>query len=152
MKYTKETTGQITDELKTLVDATYSSLNLVSDEDASRRPAPGKWSKKEIIGHLIDSATNNHQRFIRAPQNDVLVFPGYAQDDWVNAQYYNDRAWSGLLDFWKSYNHHIAHVIARIPEEEYDKECRVGSYEPSSLGYLVDDYLVHMKHHLKALL
>ena len=152
MNYSKIKIEEISNELVSVVDAAYNQLMAVDDSEASVKPAPGKWSKKEIIGHLLDSASNNHQRFVRAPQTDVLDFPGYAQDNWVDLQNYNAREWTELLDFWRSYNHHIAHVSCQIPESQLETECRVGSYDPSSLGYLVDDYLVHMKHHLKTLL
>ena len=143
-----ERVNEIASELVALVDESVKQLSELSDQEASLEPAPGKWSYKELIGHLIDSATNNHQRFVRAPNESVFVFPGYAQDDWVRQQQYNHWEWKRLLTFWQLYNHHIAHIISRIPEEKLKTECRIGTYEPATLGFVVEDYLAHMKHHL----
>src|SRR4029077_10226718 len=92
------TAAPIAAELDQILEGAATRLPGVSDEAASRRPAPGKWSKKEILGHLIDSAANNHQRFIRLQMEDQLVFPGYRQNDWVELQHYSDRAWGDLVE------------------------------------------------------
>ena len=86
---------------RTVIEAA-ASLSAVSPEDASKRPAPGKWSAKEIIGHLVDSAANNHQRFVRAQLQDDLVFAGYEQDAWVAAQRYGDAPWVELVVLWRA--------------------------------------------------
>ncbi len=152
MTYTRTEIEKISNELVDMIDSAYEQLLHVDEMQASTKPAPDKWSKKEIIGHLIDSASNNHQRFVRAPRESVFVFPAYAQDYWIDRQSYNDWLWPDLLQLWRLYNFHIAHVCRRIPEENLNMECRIGSYEPASLGFLVDDYLAHQKHHLKAVL
>src|SRR5919109_2457390 len=87
------------------------------DDRAEARTAPGKWSAKEIIGHLIDSASNNHQRFVRAQLQDDLVFPGYLQDRWVEVQRYRDAPWPDLVALWRTFNLHIARVMESVPEE-----------------------------------
>ena len=92
-------------------------LHAISDGHAGRHPAPGKWSPKQIIGHLIDSASNNHQRFVRAAMQDDLVFPGYAQEEWVELQAYGETPWTELLTFWMAFNRHIAAVMSAVPEE-----------------------------------
>ena len=66
----------------------------------------GSWTKKEILGHLIDSAAINHQRFVRAQFTDDLVFDGYVQDDWVKVQDYQNRDWRELVELWHGYNRH----------------------------------------------
>ena len=152
MTYTRTEIESISNELVDLVDLSYEQLLHVDEMQASTKPAPDKWSKKEIIGHLVDSACNNHQRFIRAPGESIFVFPDYAQDYWVDRQSYNDWLWPDLLQLWRLYNFHIAHLCKRLPEEDLDTECRIGSNEPVSLGFLVGDYLAHQKHHLKAVL
>src|SRR6476660_10421313 len=78
----------------------------MSDEATRKRPRPGKWCPREIIGHLIDSASNNHQRFVRAQFQEDLVFPGYAQDAWVSVQRYRDTPWEDLIALWSSFNLH----------------------------------------------
>ena len=90
-------------------------LSRLADVQAGRRPAPGKWSIKEIIGHLIDSAANNHRRFVEAQFQDTLVFAGYAQDAWVRSQRYQDADWPSLVALWARYNDHLMHVVRNIP-------------------------------------
>jgi len=136
-------------DLRESVHAALPGLLAISAADAVRPRSAGKWSAAQVIGHLIDSAANNHQRFIRAQQNQALVFPGYAQEHWVGTQFYNDRPWPDLVEFWTTYNRHLAHVIEHIPEDRRDVSCTIGSGEPVTLAFLVHDYIVHMRHHLK---
>jgi hypothetical protein len=135
-------------------------LRGVSDAEASRRPSPGKWSAKEIIGHLIDSASNNHQRFVRAQFQDDLIFPGYRQDEWVASQQYQTAPWGELLDLWVSFNRHIARVMGVVPEADRMKEHRRHNLDqlawvpmpadaPATLDYFMRDYVGHLHHHLK---
>ncbi|MBT5873478.1 MAG: DinB family protein [Candidatus Latescibacteria bacterium] len=134
-------------------------LRALSDEFACRRPGPGKWSPKEIIGHLIDSASNNHQRFVRAQFTDNLVFPGYDQIAWVMTQRYNEAPWPDLVDLWFAFNRQIAHVISVMPENQIARErmehnlhkiafITVPENQPVTLGYFMDDYVAHLNHHL----
>jgi hypothetical protein len=135
-------------------------LLALSEEDARRRRAGGEgWSAKQIIGHLVDSATNNHRRFIIAQFKDDLVFEGYAQDDWVRAQSYDEESWAQLVELWRAYNLHLAHVMSRAPEETLQRERvahsldriafrLVDANEPTTLEYLMRDYIEHLKHHL----
>src|SRR4051812_38219967 len=92
-------------------------LERFRDGDAARFPAPGKWSRKQILGHLIDSASNNHQRFVRAQLSDDLVFPTYDQERWVDVQRYADAPWLSLLTLFREYNLQIARVMDATPEE-----------------------------------
>lgn len=120
----------------------------------------GQWSAKQVLGHLIDSAANNHQRFVRAQAIDHLAFEGYDQEQWVKAQHYEQASWPLLIQLWKSYNLHLLHVIACIPESTL-KQPRarhsldriawqtVSAGEPATLEYLIRDYLGHMKDHLR---
>src|SRR4026208_691899 len=98
------------------VDRAAPVLAAMVDMDSAVRPAAGKWSPREIIGHLIDSASNNHQRFVRAQFMDDLVFEGYEQERWVSAQHYNLEPWSMLVGLWKGYNLHLLHVMRHTPE------------------------------------
>ena len=142
----------------TVVDAT-ERLRAIPPEQTARKSSPDQWSIKEVLGHLIDSAANNHQRFVRAQFTEDLVFPGYEQEKWVNAQLYNDEAWSDMVQLWNAYNLHLLHVIAAIPEatlmrarirHNLDQIALhpVDKNDPTTLDYFVRDYLVHMKHHL----
>jgi hypothetical protein len=123
-------------------------LRALTDERASLPRAPGKWSRKQILGHLIDSASNNHQRFVRA-QSGPLRFPGYAQAEWVSAQGYGERPWEELIALWSAYNRHLAHVIASIPEAKRNVLCEIGERAPLSLSYVALDYIGHVQHHLR---
>jgi hypothetical protein len=147
-------------DLERTVDEAARSLSALSDETAARRPAPGKWSPKEIVGHLIDSAANNHQRFVRAQFQDDLVFPGYAQDNWVAAQRYQDAPWHDLVTLWRAYNRHIARLIEAMPDEVRLRErTRHNLHElawqavpadtPTTLDYFMRDYVFHLHHHLR---
>ena len=136
-------------ELLRVVEAASESLRRIGDPEASRRAAPGKWSRKEILGHLLDSAVNNHHRFVRAQQVEELTFPKYEQEHWVSSQGYGERPWTELIELWRLYNRHLAHVISLIPEERLAVICVIGPYEPVRLGYLIEDYLVHLRHHLQ---
>jgi hypothetical protein len=150
---------QYATELATIVDVAAESLLTLTDAAASRRPAPGKWSPKEIVGHLIDSASNNHQRFLRARWKDDLVFDGYAQDDWVAAQDYQSAPWEELVGLWHAFNLHLARVMESTPVAVRDRVHethnldRVGfrplaAGAPATLGWFMEDYVEHLKHHL----
>src|SRR5215213_145753 len=125
-----------------VVEAALESLRRIGDPEASLRTAPGNWSKKEILGHLLDSAVNNHHRFVRAQQVEELTFPHYEQEHWVSSQGYGERPWPELVDLWRLYNRHLAHVISLIPEEKMAVMCVIGPDKPVSLGYVIEDYLV----------
>ena len=146
-------------ELRTIVERESARLLGASPDAVERRPAKGGWSAKEVLGHLIDSAAVNHQRFVRAQWQD-LVFAAYAQDDWVEAQKYQDAPWIELVALWREYNRHIARVMAAIPIEVRLKEHRLHNLheiamkpapadQPASLEYLMRDYVEHLQHHLK---
>src|SRR5689334_263609 len=103
-------------ELTRAVDRAALDLRAIDEAVAGAKPRVDVWSVKEILGHLIDSAANNHQRFVRAELSGDLAFPGYEQNGWVTAQDYQGVAWLRLVDLWVLYNRHLAHVIARIPD------------------------------------
>jgi hypothetical protein len=138
----------IGDELLRTVEGASLQLRSLTDSQAAKPRAPGKWSPKQVIGHLIDSAANNHQRFVRAQQGPELVSPGYAQDAWVAAQGYQEASWEELTALWRAYNRHLARVIARIPEDRRTVMCTIGADAPVTLAFVASDYVRHMRHHL----
>jgi hypothetical protein len=149
--------------LRAALDLAEPLLRSISPADAAKRPAPGKWSPKEIIGHLVDSASNNHQRFVRGSLQPDLVFPGYAQDDWVALQKYQDADWEQLLSFWLLFNRHIATVMASVPEEvrlrvrarhNLDEIATNAPPTPkqATLDYFMNDYTEHLAMHMRQIL
>jgi hypothetical protein len=149
---------QFLDDFKQTVENAALRLKEISDEDASKG-SPNEWSSKQVLGHLIDSAANNHQRFVRGQFTDDLLFPGYDGDKWVDAQRYNDESWTNLIDLWRGYNLHLLRVVSLIPEhvrtQPRDKHTldqiafkTVDPTQSSTLEYLIRDYLDHLKHHL----
>lgn len=142
-----------------IVEHNAKRLLAISEEDSMHRPAPGKWSAKEIVGHLIDSASNNHQRFVRAQFQDDLIFPGYDQDAWVVAQGYQEASWPDLVALWRTFNLHLAHVMASVSEEARTRMRTrhnlhqiawqtVPEDQPTTLDYFMRDYVGHLRHHL----
>ncbi|HJQ33675.1 MAG TPA: DinB family protein [Pyrinomonadaceae bacterium] len=149
----------IEDFVRTVEDAS-ARLLAMSDGQTAARGEEGDWSAKEILGHLVDSAANNHQRFVRGQFSEDLVFPGYKQDDWVRAQAYADEPWPLVVNLWKFYNLHLAHVMRHAPEEVRSRPrlrhnfhvigfAPVNADEPSTLEHLMRDYVAHLKHHLR---
>jgi DinB superfamily len=120
--------------------------------DTSVRPSENKWAKKEILGHLLDSASNNHQRFVRATLQGSLTFPGYEQNALVDLQRFSDVDWNFLVDFWAAYNRFLAHVINSLPAEAAGTTCNIGDNKPATLQWIAEDYVAHLKHHLNQIL
>jgi DinB superfamily len=149
--------------LETTVDRAVPSLLAIPEPESRRRPAPGKWSPSEIVGHLIDSASNNHRRFVVARWQEDLVFEGYRQDGWVEAQEYDRAPWSELVTFWAAFNRHLARVMAAVPADVRTREHRrhnlhevawrtVPASAPATLDYFMADYVAHLQHHLRQIL
>jgi DinB superfamily len=148
------------EDFRRTIDRAAERLLALSDAEAGRAPAPGKWSTKEIVGHLIDSAANNHGRFVRALLQDDLIFPGYDQDAWVRVQRYRDRSWGDLVRLWRAYNQHLAQMMedadphgvmrARSTHNLHELAWHpVPTSEATTLDYFMRDYVAHLKHHLR---
>ncbi|MDJ1483054.1 MULTISPECIES: DinB family protein [Xanthocytophaga] len=142
----------VADDLLTIVQQAIPLLLAVSAEQASYKPSSEKWSKKEILGHLIDSACNNQQKFVRTMAQEHLDFVGYKQNFWVSAQQYNKAEWNSLVTFWKEYNHHIAHIIAFVDPGVLSHTISIEGTGPFTLEFIMKDYVEHLKHHLKQIL
>jgi DinB superfamily len=138
-------------ELASLVDSTEARLQKISEEDSGVPIRAGGWSRKQVLGHLIDSASNNHQRFVRAALQGSLEFPGYDQEGCVRVQAVQEMSWPGLVALWASYNRYLSHIVAHLPESAFQTKCRIGSNEPVTLQFVAEDYVVHLIHHLKQL-
>lgn len=131
------------------IDAAWQSLSRVTEEESQRPTREGGWSPKEILGHLIDSALNNHQRFVRAALDGRYEGPTYQQSEWVRIHGYGSMPWDTLLNYWHSQNELLCEVVIRIPEEHLEATCRIGDNDPVSLGFLVTDYLHHLDNHVR---
>jgi hypothetical protein len=128
-------------------------LQSLGDEAAARQPrGPGSWSPKQELGHLIDSAANNHIRFVVASIQTEMKGPGYAQDAWVDVHAYQDMPWANIVSFWHQYNTFIAALVGNIPFAKLDTTCQIGSGDPVTLRFIIEDYVVHMQHHIDHLL
>ena len=123
------------------------------DEAASARPwAEGKWTRRQVLGHLVDSAVNNYHRVIRAQESDELHFPGYQQEHWVEAGGYARRGWADLLDLWRALNLQLAHALEAVPAAREGMRCFVGEGEAVTLAFLARDYVRHLEHHVGQIL
>jgi DinB superfamily len=127
-------------------------LRAMDEASVSKRPAPGKWSKKEILGHLIDSATNNHQRFVRLQLNPTIDLPGYEQDDWVRLQRYQDQPWRQIVDLWQTTNNHLVSLIRHVNPDTLPHIWRRPDGSELTLEFIIRDYVVHLRHHLDQIL
>ena len=139
---------EVSERLRQVVALAEPKLRGITEEAAAKPALKGGWSAKQVIGHLIDSAANNHQRFVRASLDGAYAGPGYAQDDWVNLEDYQRQKWADILILWSAYNRHLAHLLTQIPDDKAGLSCKVGSSE-YTLGYVINDYVDHMVGHLK---
>src|SRR5215217_1620652 len=122
-------------------------------EDESTQPwAEGKWTRKQVLGHLIDSALNNYHRVIRGQAEGELRFPDYQQEHWVETGGYADRSWADLVQLWAHLNVQLAHAIVRVPQPALSRQCYIGQGKPVTLEFIVHDYPRHMQHHLAQIL
>ena len=146
-------------DLTATVDRAAPILLPIYAEVNGRRPAKDKWSPREIIGHLIDSAANNHHRFVCAQWQSDLIFAGYDQEGWVRAQDYQHAPWEELVVLWATYNRHLARVMVAIPAEIRQRRHNrhnlhevawrpIPASEPATLDEFMADYVDHLHHHL----
>jgi DinB superfamily len=141
----------VAQRLLNLCDIIPGHIRQIAEADFTVKPAPGKWSKKEILGHLVDSAANNHQRFVRGRVENVPTI-AYDGDAWVSAQQYQQQDRQLILLLWETYNRHLAAIITVTPEDDLLRCCKYGDGTVLPLQFLIEDYLHHMEHHLKQIL
>lgn len=138
--------------LKNIVDAELQRFETISEEEWNYKTSPEKWSKKEILGHLCDSALTNVRRFVvtQYKENENIV---YDQDFWVKAQNYQNIPLKNVIDLWKSLNFQIVHTVENIPDEALQRKCDTTKTVPQSftLEYIIQDYIDHLQYHLKAI-
>jgi hypothetical protein len=140
---------QLAQRFSAELDAIHAALVAIPQEAADIPWRDGGWTRKQIVGHLLDSAANNRQRFVRAAADGSFAGPNYAQDAWVAAHGYAGQPWATLLDWWRVEHEILAAVVSAIPEERLDASCIVGKNAPVSLRFLSEDYLDHQREHLR---
>ncbi|MGO9776364.1 MAG: DinB family protein [Terracidiphilus sp.] len=133
------------------LDSIYAALTALPPALADTPWRIGGWTRKQIVGHLLDSAANNRQRFVRAAIHGSFTGPDYAQDGWVAAHGYADQPWTTLLHWWKVEHEILAAVVDRVPAERLESICTVGENDPVTLRFLIEDYLRHQRWHLQQL-
>jgi len=135
--------------LQIIIQETPGRLHCLGVEKAAIKPAANKWSPKEELGHLLDSAVNNHQRIVRAQMEDKLSLPGYQQENWVKLHGYQQRQWSELINFWTALNQHLLAAAHSVPQNAWLNTCTVGDSGSMTLQFVFEDYIRHMLHHLE---
>jgi hypothetical protein len=152
----------VADDLRRAIAAALPVLGAIDDAASARPLAPGKWCPRELVGHRIDSASNNHGRFVRARFQDELVFASYDQDAWVAAQRYREAPWAELVELWRLLNLHLARVfegldaeLARRPFARHNLDRiawrAVPADTPATIAGFAADYVGHLRHHLAAI-
>jgi hypothetical protein len=141
---------ELASHIEKAVNSAYESLSGLSDEQVQRRPNESEWSIKEIIGHLVDSASNNHQRWVRLQIDDDLYFPDYQSDNerWVRIQRYNDQAWGALLALWRFFNLHLSTIVRGVDKACLRNRWVLNEGRTVTLNDLMTDYLDHLNAHL----
>ncbi len=143
---------EVAENLRKVVTEVLPLLQKVSDDEASLKPLPHKWSKKEILGHLIDSAGNNQQKFVRTMADPEVEFVGYQQNFWVDSQNYHTADWRILINLWHAYNLHLAHIIEKVNPENLSHTITITDAGNFTLKFIMEDYVEHLKHHLNQIL
>ena len=143
--------NRLASDIETTVNEACQRLRSLPKKTIEARPNPGDWSVKEIVGHLIDSASNNHQRFVRLQVADGMILLDYSQDNdtWVSIQSYQEAPWNELLALWRHFNIHLSHVIRRVNEKCIDHIWVIDEDTAITLGELMIDYLRHLNDHLQ---
>lgn len=130
------------------LDQAGARLSGIGEQQAAEPFRPGGWLRKEVLGHLLDSAANNHQRFVRAELDGHYEGPGYEQERWVRLHGYSALTWGSLLGSWRDRNAELARIVERIGEQRLQAPCTVGDGAPVTLQFLIEDYLRHLDHHV----
>lgn len=139
----------IAEDIRSEVERAAAVFRGSQESDVTQDRGAGKWIRKEILGHLIDSALNNHQRFVRAQFTSPFVGPGYDQVAWVRLHAYRGRPWGDMVDLWVALNRHLTAVVESVPAEKLQTPCVIGEGEAAPLEWWIRDYVRHLRHHLE---
>jgi hypothetical protein len=145
------TPATIAAALHASIDEALRLFAAADDTRTTMRPRADAWSAREVLGHLIDSACNNHRRFVLGQSADLQRYDGYEQNEWVSRQRYHEAPWRDLVALWTAYNRHLAHVIAVTPAPALAHSAEGPQGGDVTLGFLMEDYVRHLRHHLDEL-
>ncbi len=134
--------------MQALLECVPARLQKIPSTKAELKSDPAKWSIKEELGHLLDSAVNNHQRIVRTQLEDTPAMPGYDGDRWVLLHAYQHCDWRELVALWKALNQHLLAAAKAVPDPSWSRTCTIADSEPLTLEFVFEDYLEHMMHHL----
>jgi hypothetical protein len=140
----------LAEQLTAVVRQALPWLQALTEASAGRPEKTGKWCAKEVIGHLTDSAINNHARVMRLQIEAKPNLSGYEQMAWVSLQHYANREWVRVLEVWATLNEHFAWAVSHI-DKAHLKNMGIVEGDELTLGFLIEDYIAHMEHHLRAL-
>ena len=140
-------------ELAAIVEAYTAKIGDLSDDSFSAKPNPKKWSKKEVLGHLIDSANSNHRRFV-CGQYETSPKIVYDQEFWVTANNYQNSKKENVIQLWRLVNEQICDVLRTMPDKNTNLMCDTGkdTIQLHSIAWIAEDYVKHLKHHLNQIL
>ena len=132
-----------------LIDRLPDRLRAMPADKIEHKPAPNTWSAKEELGHLLDSAANNHQRIVRTQLEEKPAMPGYDGDAWVVLHRYQQRDWETLIGLWAALNRQLLAAAEAVPDSAWSRTCTIADSAPLTLKFVFDDYVRHMLHHLR---
>jgi len=134
------------------LDDVHRALLTVPESMADVPWRQGGWTRKQIVGHLLDSAANNRQRFVRASSGGAYFGPNYGQEEWVAAHGYAEQTWETLLAWWETEHEILIAVVDRVAEEQLETQCILDEAAPVTLRFLIEDYVEHQRWHVRQLL
>jgi hypothetical protein len=135
-------------QLRALIDESPSRLKELQIARVELKPSPSKWSPKEELGHLLDSAANNHQRIVRTQLEDKPKMPGYDGDAWVKLHRYQQRNWQEMIELWRALNQQLLAAAEAVSDSAWSRTCTIADSQPLTLKFVFEDYIDHMLHHL----
>jgi hypothetical protein len=135
--------------LQELIDRLPARLQALPSENIEHKPAPDAWSAKEELGHLLDSAANNHQRIVRTQLEEHPKMPGYDGDAWVALHQYQRREWRSLIERWAALNRQLLAAAEAVPDSGWSRTLTIADSAPLTLQFVFDDYIHHMLDHLR---
>jgi hypothetical protein len=139
---------QALQSLRTLVETLPARLEALPHDAVEFRP-PESWSLKEELGHLLDSAANNHQRIVRAQMEDNPAMPGYDGEQWVALHAYQKREWQELIGTWGALNRQLLAAAEAVPDSAWSRTCTIEDSAPLTIQFVLEDYIHHMRDHLR---